>query len=168
MVEVTEVCPEGSTGRTSWEEALYRAVLLKLSAVTETLTQCVETLTRSICATETTNRPCYPCIMGTPPPSDTATVTVVGSSKGPFSTTPQTNKLVPDLLRNRNRRDNDRDGPALQHLHDHHLRRPHSGLHPRRALPRMHPVPHRNIVVMLGRGRLGHARCYDDDDINLY
>ncbi|KAH6623514.1 hypothetical protein F5144DRAFT_595665 [Chaetomium tenue] len=57
MVEVTEVCPEGST-------------------VTETLTQCVETLTRSICATETTNRPCYPCIMGTPPPSDTATVTV--------------------------------------------------------------------------------------------
>ncbi|KAK3290735.1 uncharacterized protein B0H64DRAFT_55238 [Chaetomium fimeti] len=57
MVEVTEVCPEGST-------------------VTETYTQCVETLTRSICATAMTNRPCYPCIMGTPPPSDTATVTM--------------------------------------------------------------------------------------------
>lgn len=57
MVEVTEICPEGST-------------------VTETLTQCVETLTRSICATATTNRPCYPCVMGTPPPSDTATVTM--------------------------------------------------------------------------------------------
>ncbi|KAH6847373.1 hypothetical protein B0I37DRAFT_143563 [Chaetomium sp. MPI-CAGE-AT-0009] len=57
MVEVTEVCPEGLT-------------------VTETLTKCVETLSRSICATATTDRPCYPCIMGTPPPSDTATVTV--------------------------------------------------------------------------------------------
>lgn len=69
--------------------ALYRAVLLKPSAVTETLTQCVETLTRSICATATTNRPCYPCVMGTPPPSDTATVTMVGSSKVPIYGTPQ-------------------------------------------------------------------------------
>ncbi|KAK3896925.1 hypothetical protein C8A05DRAFT_39527, partial [Staphylotrichum tortipilum] len=57
MVEVTEVCPDGAS-------------------VTQTLTECVETLTRSICATATTNRPCYPCVMGTPAASDTATVTV--------------------------------------------------------------------------------------------
>ncbi|KAK4157694.1 hypothetical protein C8A00DRAFT_11522 [Chaetomidium leptoderma] len=61
MVEVTEVCPDGST-------------------VAETVTECVETLTRSICATATTNRPCYPCVMGTPPSSDTATVTMTSCS----------------------------------------------------------------------------------------
>ncbi|KAK4042972.1 hypothetical protein C8A01DRAFT_44042 [Parachaetomium inaequale] len=61
MVEVTEICPDGST-------------------VTETMTKCVETLTRSICATATTNLPCYPCVMGTPPSSDTATVTMTSCS----------------------------------------------------------------------------------------
>ncbi|KAK4124606.1 hypothetical protein N657DRAFT_399119 [Parathielavia appendiculata] len=61
MVEVTEVCPEGST-------------------VIETLTECIETLTRSICATSATDLPCYPCVMGTPLSSDTATVTVTSRS----------------------------------------------------------------------------------------
>ncbi|AEO68067.1 uncharacterized protein THITE_160282 [Thermothielavioides terrestris NRRL 8126] len=62
IVDIVEVCPKGS-------------------AVTETLTECVATLTRSICATPTTNRPCYPCIMGTPPSTgDTVTVTVTSCS----------------------------------------------------------------------------------------
>lgn len=62
MVEITEVCPEGST-------------------ITETITECVATLTRSICQTSATNYPCYPCIMGTPASTDhTATVTVTSCS----------------------------------------------------------------------------------------
>ncbi|KAK3305744.1 uncharacterized protein B0T15DRAFT_208135 [Chaetomium strumarium] len=58
MAEVTEVCPDGST-------------------VTETITESVSTLTHSICATSSTNRPCYPCVMSpTPSLGDAATVTV--------------------------------------------------------------------------------------------
>lgn len=60
MVEVVEICPEGAT-------------------VTTTTTQCVSTVTRSICETSTTNHPCYPCIMGTPFSSD-HTVTVTRTS----------------------------------------------------------------------------------------
>ncbi|KAL2144703.1 hypothetical protein VTI28DRAFT_8641 [Corynascus sepedonium] len=43
------------------------------SIVTETLTDHVDTVTRSICAT-TTNRPRCSCVMGVPPSLDTATV----------------------------------------------------------------------------------------------
>ncbi|KAK4444952.1 hypothetical protein QBC34DRAFT_384702 [Podospora aff. communis PSN243] len=60
VVEVVEVCPEGST-------------------VTTTTTECVSTMTRSICQTSTTNHPCYPCIMSTPASSD-HTVTVTRTS----------------------------------------------------------------------------------------
>ncbi|KAK4242872.1 hypothetical protein C8A03DRAFT_28870 [Achaetomium macrosporum] len=62
VAEVTEVCPDGST-------------------VTETITECVSTLTHSICATPTTNLPCYPGVMAPPPSTgDTATVTVPSCS----------------------------------------------------------------------------------------
>ncbi|KAK3689802.1 hypothetical protein B0T22DRAFT_441257 [Podospora appendiculata] len=61
-MEITEVCPEGAT-------------------ITETITECVATMTRSICQTSATNYPCYPCIMGSPASSeDTATVTVTSCS----------------------------------------------------------------------------------------
>ncbi|KAL2137135.1 hypothetical protein VTI74DRAFT_8767 [Chaetomium olivicolor] len=62
MVKIAEICPEGSS-------------------VTQTLSECVSTLTRSICATPTTNRPCYPCVLGTPASTaDMATVTVTSCS----------------------------------------------------------------------------------------
>ncbi|KAK3319816.1 hypothetical protein B0T19DRAFT_404369 [Cercophora scortea] len=64
MMEITEICPEGATIK-----------------VTETITECVATMTRSICQTSATNYPCYPCIMGSPASSeDTATVTVTSCS----------------------------------------------------------------------------------------
>ncbi|KAM7207987.1 hypothetical protein V8F20_001781 [Naviculisporaceae sp. PSN 640] len=62
MIEITEICPEGSV-------------------VTETATEVVATMTRSICETSATNLPCYPCILGTPSSSrDRATVTVTSCS----------------------------------------------------------------------------------------
>ena len=67
-----------------------RDTLLNPSAVTETITECVETLTRSICATAATNLPCYPCVMSTLQTSDTATITRVSQAIIPISslTTP--------------------------------------------------------------------------------
>jgi hypothetical protein len=85
MVEITEICPDGSTGKIFKTTRLGRRT--EGSTVTETITECVETLTRSICATATTNLPCYPCVMGTPPSSDTATVTMVSASKLPIRNT---------------------------------------------------------------------------------
>lgn len=48
--------------------------------VTETITSCTSTMTRPICHTSTPGYPCYPCIIGTPAPGDTATVTRVSAS----------------------------------------------------------------------------------------
>ncbi|KAK3942048.1 hypothetical protein QBC46DRAFT_381055 [Diplogelasinospora grovesii] len=74
MVEITEVCPEGST-------------------VTETITECVATMTRSICQTSASSLPCYPCIMATTPAAggdgdDTVTVTVTSCPALASSTDP--------------------------------------------------------------------------------
>ena len=53
---------------------------------TSTLTSCVSTLTHSICATATSSRPCYPCVMGTPTSSDLATVTMASAPAPPYHT----------------------------------------------------------------------------------
>lgn len=75
MVEIIEICPEGSTCRIS--SRCVGGELLTASTATETIAKCLSTLTRSVCATPTIDRPCYPCIFGTPAPTDdTVTVTV--------------------------------------------------------------------------------------------
>jgi hypothetical protein len=78
MAEITEICPDGATGRAP--KPLFPRHLLNPSAVTETITECVETLTRSICATAATSLPCYPCVMSTLQTSDTATITRVSQA----------------------------------------------------------------------------------------
>ncbi|KAK4178505.1 hypothetical protein QBC36DRAFT_156122, partial [Triangularia setosa] len=60
IIELVEICPEGST-------------------VTETKTEHLSTLTRSICATPTPSHPCYPCIFGTPSASDDNFTVIVTS-----------------------------------------------------------------------------------------
>ncbi|KAK3898005.1 hypothetical protein C8A05DRAFT_38424, partial [Staphylotrichum tortipilum] len=63
------------------------------------------------------------------------------------------------------RRDPHRHGPALPHLHNHHLRRPRAGLHPWRAVPRVHALRQRGLTHLFLHGErdsLGHGNHHHD------
>ena len=87
MVEITKVGPDESTGSLP-SHPIPHSPSHQPTTATSTLTSCIATLTRSICATTAPNHPCYPCVMGTPTSSDLATVTVA-STPPPYHTHPQ-------------------------------------------------------------------------------
>lgn len=116
----------------------------------------MSTLTRSICATPTTNLPCYPCVFGTPSLTDDATVTVVSIPQLPIRGRPVTNKL-PCRPRAQQRRKTPSPSPSSTAAPAPHQ----PTLAPSRAIPPARPATDalRTAPVSLSRAQKPNLRC---------
>lgn len=163
MAEITEICPDGSTGSSS--KPLAPRCLTK-PAGSDRNHHGMRRNTHPLHLRHGSNKPPLLPLRHEHAPDlghGDHHQGKLTSPKPPSPTTylPLTNPVNPpptDLLHIRHRRNPHRHSPALQHLHHRHLRRHRAGLHPRRAVPRVLPLRQRlshplYILDLLGRRR---------------